>query len=124
MVLYSVEAVALRGPCRVCMIDTEISNTFLESSDIVLSLVPDQKWYLKVDQISPTLKFSLHHTLGLQIQINYEQIFHLETSIITDDWKIWKYESSGIAIKSFGVVLYNQGTYICKQMEILIGNIE
>ena len=55
MVLYSVEAVALRGPCRVCMIDTEISNTFLESSDIVLSLVPDQNWYLKVDQISPTL---------------------------------------------------------------------
>ena len=49
------EAVALRGPCRVCMIDTEISNTFLESSDIVLSLVPDQNWYLKVDQISPTL---------------------------------------------------------------------
>ena len=49
------EAVDLRGPCRVCMIDTEISNTFLESSDIVLSLVPDQNWYLKVDQISPTL---------------------------------------------------------------------
>ena len=62
MVLYSVEAVALRGPCRVCMIDTEISNTFLESSDIVLSLVPDQNWYLKVDQISPTLKNSLNLT--------------------------------------------------------------
>ena len=55
MDLYSVEAVALRGPWRVCMIATEISNTFLESSDIVLSLVPDQNWYLKVDQISPTL---------------------------------------------------------------------
>ena len=55
MVLYSVEAVTLRGPCRVCMIATEITNTFLESSDIVLSLVPDQNWYLKVDQISPTL---------------------------------------------------------------------
>ena len=40
------------------MIDTEISNTFLESSDIVLSLVPDQNWYLKVDQISPTLFYT------------------------------------------------------------------
>ena len=50
------EAVALRGPWRVCMIGTEIPNTFLESSDVVLSLVPpDQNWYLKVDQISPTL---------------------------------------------------------------------
>ena len=55
IVHYSVEAVALRGPWRVCMIATEIPNTFLESSDIVLSLVPDQNWYLKVDQISPTL---------------------------------------------------------------------
>ena len=60
MVLYSVEAVALRGPCRVCMIATEILNTFLESSDIVLSLVPDQNWFLKVDQISPTLLLGLH----------------------------------------------------------------
>ena len=37
------------------MIATEISNAFLESSDIVLSLVPDPNWYLKLDQISPTL---------------------------------------------------------------------
>ena len=37
------------------MIVTEIPNTFLESSDIVLSLVLDQNWYLKVDQINPTL---------------------------------------------------------------------
>ena len=49
------EAVALRGPWRVCMIATEIPNTFLESPDIVLSLIPDPNWYLKVDQISPTL---------------------------------------------------------------------
>ena len=39
------------------MIDTEISNIFLESLDIDLSLVPDQNWYLKVDQISPTLLY-------------------------------------------------------------------
>ena len=57
MGLYSVEAVALRGPWRVCMIATEIPNTFLESPDIVLSLVPDPNWYLKVDQISPTLLY-------------------------------------------------------------------
>ena len=55
MDLYSVEAVALRGPWRVCMIATEIPNTFLESPDIFLSLVPDPNWYFKVDQISPTL---------------------------------------------------------------------
>ena len=55
IVHYSVEAVALRGPWRVCMIATEIPNTFLESPDIVLSLIPDPNWYLKVDQISPTL---------------------------------------------------------------------
>ena len=59
MDLYSVEAVALRGPWRVFMIAIEIPNTFLESSDIVLSLVPDQNWYLKVDQISPTLATSI-----------------------------------------------------------------
>ena len=59
MDLYSVEAVALRGPWRVCMIATEIPNTFLESSDIVLSLVPDQNWYLEVDQISPTLTYRM-----------------------------------------------------------------
>ena len=63
MVLYSVEAVALRGPCRVCMIAIEIPNAFLESSDIVLSLVPDQNWYLKVDQISPTL-MDIHHLVN------------------------------------------------------------
>ena len=39
------------------MIGREIPNTFLESPDIVLSLVPDPNWYLKVDQISPTLKY-------------------------------------------------------------------
>ena len=60
MGLYSVEALALRGPWRVCMIATEISNTFLESSDMVLSLVHDQNWYLKVDQISPTLRHMEH----------------------------------------------------------------
>ena len=37
------------------MIGREIPITFLESPDIVFSLVPDQDWYLKVDQISPTL---------------------------------------------------------------------
>ena len=37
------------------MIGREIPITFLESPDIVLSLVPDPNWYLKVDQISPTL---------------------------------------------------------------------
>ena len=54
MGLYSVEAIALRGPWRVCMISAEIQNTFLESLDILLSLVSDPNWYLKVDQISPT----------------------------------------------------------------------
>ena len=43
------------------MIATEIPNTFLESPDIVLSLVPDPNWYLKVDQISPTLVFILSY---------------------------------------------------------------
>ena len=37
------------------MIGREIPITFLESPDIVFSLVPDQNWYLNVDQISPTL---------------------------------------------------------------------
>ena len=37
------------------MIGREIPITFLESPDIVFSLVLDQDWYLKVDQISPTL---------------------------------------------------------------------
>ena len=40
------------------MIGREIPITFLESPDIVFSLVPDQDWYLKVDQISPTLLFN------------------------------------------------------------------
>ena len=57
------EAVALRGLCQVCVIATEIPNTFLESSDIVLSLVPDQNRYLKVDQISPTLFYNLQLTI-------------------------------------------------------------
>ena len=38
------------------MIGREIPITFLESPDIVFSLVPDQNWYLNVDQISPTLR--------------------------------------------------------------------
>ena len=56
------EAVALRGPWRVCMIAIEIPNTFLESSDIVLSLVPNQNWFLKVDPISPNL--DIHHLVN------------------------------------------------------------
>ena len=46
------------------MIGREIPNTFLESPDIVLSLVPDPNWYLKVDQISPTLIISEEETFG------------------------------------------------------------
>ena len=41
------------------MIGREIPNTFLESPDIVLSLVSDPNWYLKVDQISPTLLYTV-----------------------------------------------------------------
>ena len=37
------------------MIDREILIAFLESPDSVLTLIPDPNWYLKVDQISPTL---------------------------------------------------------------------
>ena len=42
------------------MIGREIPITFLESPDIVFSLVPDQNWYLNVDQISPTLLHKAH----------------------------------------------------------------
>ena len=49
------EAATFRGLQRFSMAPTEDPKVFLESSDIVLSLVKDPHWYLKIDEISPTL---------------------------------------------------------------------
>ena len=60
------------------MIATEIPNTFLESPDIVLSLIPDPNWYLKVDQISPTLMLRYR---DLRIKHEYSMIWnHLQSN--------------------------------------------
>jgi len=82
MLWRAVEAVALGGPLRVCVVAAEIPNTFLESPDMVLSLVPDPGWCLKVDQISPTLfctspKLDLENpTFGLKLEYMLENGFH------------------------------------------------
>ena len=52
---YLVGLISNTVPWRVSMIDREILIAFLESPDSVLTLIPDPNWYLKVDQISPTL---------------------------------------------------------------------
>ena len=57
------------------MIGREIPNTFLESPDIVLSLVPDPNWYLKVDQISPTLTDIIATLLLLSRKYLNEEVY-------------------------------------------------
>ena len=65
------------------MIGREIPITFLESPDIVFSLVPDQDWYLKVDQISPTLTvhtyfdvFVISHHCNMAWRLNFNWEIH------------------------------------------------
>jgi len=49
------EAATLWGLQRVFMALTDDPKVVLESSDIIFSLVNDPNWYLKNDEISPTL---------------------------------------------------------------------
>ena len=75
------------------MIGREIPITFLESPDIVFSLVPDQDWYLKVDQISPTLVLNVSFSITYCINVFDEKYLGLQIQkwpflglILTEKW--------------------------------------